>query len=894
MIVGLGLGITAAGHFTVTAVAEVIRSKKGITAIGNAQVDTAQSKFGGASAYFDGSGDRLQIYNQQIYLSGNFTIEFWFRGGNQTGHLIGNSGDTNLVGNNRLSMFFVPGSNKLDLYMGPAPGISTNTTISTNTWYHIAIVRISNVAKIYVDGTEQTATKTHSLDIGNVYHDEWKLGTDRAGGDPYLGHIDEVRISNTARYTTTFTPSTTPFVNDENTLLLLHMDGTDASTVFEDDNGVRAKVGITAIGNAQVDTAQYKFGGASAVFDGTGDYLNLSTSSNLTMPVNNDFTIEGWIRPTGTTRIQVIATNRNGNLSGTTWDISMWSGSYIITRTATLLFETGAGAGSIVVISNNNVFTQNTWHHFSVVRTSNEITLYVDGVDVTNNRAGTRSAAIGTDGNLSIGLNPGDNVNTFIGHIDEFRWSNTARYTAAFTPSTTPFVNDANTLLLLHMDGTDAATVFEDDNGQPPFVARTAVTVTANGNAQVDTAQSKFGGASALFDGTDDFLSMPSFPAIGTGEFTAECWIYFTDTNGGVILDFDDGKSTGIHFYLRSDEKLGFYDGGAILDPATTTLSPSTWYHIAVTRQSDNYIRIYVNGTLDGTSASTYTTSIGGGFRIGEANTVDYLGHIDEVRISNTARYTANFTAPTTPFVNDANTLLLLHMDGTDASTTFTDDNISYRTKKGVTAIADAQIDTAQSKFGGASAVFDGSGDELIVGSSSDFAMGTGDWTIEFWVRTNITGNQDYFDYRPTTATQQIIYASGANLIYYQNGAGRITGTSALSSNTWHHIALARSGTSTKMFVDGTQVGSTWTDTVNYSGVGILEISNTALGAINGHMDELRWSKGIARYTANFTPSTTPFQNDSNTVLLLHMDGTDGSKVFTDDNGVPPDYDYGA
>jgi hypothetical protein len=105
----------------------------------------------------------------------------------------------------------------------------------------------------------------------------------------------------------------------------------------------------------------------------------------------------------------------------------------------------------------------------------------------------------------------------------------------------------------------------------------------------------------------------------------------------------------------------------------TTTLATNTWYHFAATRQSGT-LRLFVNGVLEHTSTQTISIST--------ASRIVYVGgptamngYADEIRISNIARYTAGFTPSTTPFVNDANTLLLIHADGTNGSTTFTDDN---------------------------------------------------------------------------------------------------------------------------------------------------------------------------------------------------------------------------
>jgi hypothetical protein len=434
-----------------------------ITANGNAQVDTAQSKVGSASALFDGTGDYLDCNQPVVPSTLGFTVECWFRtttsGVRQELFVQYISGVTGRM------LCWIGTDNKINAFIGGTGGKTLNgtTVISTNTWYHYAyVVDASGNAYLYLDGnleasdTGQTigALQTANLYIAREY---------QTNSGFFYGHLDEVRISKTARYTAGFTPTTEAFTPDANTLLLLHMDGADGSTTFINDRG-RQKKGIVATGDAQIDTAQSKFGGASAQFVTSG-LLQASTDASLTIPAGEDFTIEGWIRPGSVSSTPALLTDRasSNSLPGVNWDISFYNGSYLGTRTATLLFETGSGAGSIIIISDNNVFTTNTWYHFAVVRSSNVISMYVNGVDVTNNRAGTQSAGIGA-GNLNIGGFPNGAL-MYSGHFDEMRWSNTARYTTGFTPSTTPFQNDANTLLLLHMDGTDGGTDFVDDNG---------------------------------------------------------------------------------------------------------------------------------------------------------------------------------------------------------------------------------------------------------------------------------------------------------------------------------------------------------------------------------------------------------------------------------------------
>lgn len=202
------------------------------------------------------------------------------------------------------------------------------------------------------------------------------------------------------------------------------------------------------------------------------------------------------------------------------------------------------------------------------------------------------------------------------------------------------------------------------------------------------------------------------------------------------------------------------------------------------------------------------------------------------------------------PYYNQVS--LLLHCDGTNGSTTFTDNS---PTPKTITVIGNAQISTAQSKFGGASALFDGTGDELTAPTSPDFAFGTADFTIEFWYRSALATGQNVFDIRPSGsngAYPALFVGTSGEVSYYVNSAYRIlSGAGAVTANTWTHIAVTRAGTSTKLFIQGAQAGSTWTDATTYA-QSVVRIGVSA----NGNLDDIRITKGVARYTTTFTPHT--------------------------------------
>lgn len=197
----------------------------------------------------------------------------------------------------------------------------------------------------------------------------------------------------------------------------------------------------------------------------------------------------------------------------------------------------------------------------------------------------------------------------------------------------------------------------------------------------------------------------------------------------------------------------------------------------------------------------------------------------------------------------------------------------------------DAQLDTAQKKFGTASLLLDGTGDYLSIPTSTEFGFGTGEFTIECWIRpANVTGTKAILDFRTAgTEVSPYLYLDGANLKYFVNGSDVITGTATLAADTWYHVTISRTGSTTKMFVDGTQDGGDYSDGSNYGSTKPIRIGITIADGdgFAGHIDELRVST-TARYTAAFTPRNGIFQGDSDTKLLLHLDGAD-AQTYTED-----------
>jgi phage protein U len=212
------------------------------------------------------------------------------------------------------------------------------------------------------------------------------------------------------------------------------------------------------------------------------------------------------------------------------------------------------------------------------------------------------------------------------------------------------------------------------------------------------------------------------------------------------------------------------------------------------------------------------------------------------------------------------------------------------RGSKTIQAFGNAKLSTTEKKFGSASLSLDGTGDYAFVQSNNDFAFGTGDFTIEGWFYKETTGVAvSLFDFR-TAATQTapwLYIGAGGGLLYVVNSSNRIsTGGGTIGAGSWFHIALSRSGTDTKLFVNGTQAGSTYTDTNNYI-QSPLTIGARYTGAnefFNGYIDDVRISKGVARYINNFTAPISVLANDNFTVLLSRFDGDNNSTTFVDES----------
>jgi len=533
--------------------------------------------------------------------SGNFTIECWINGATQTGYggIVTKGGVTNI---GRWTVAMSSSGTTAEFWVNEislaGPIAASSTLVNDNKWHHIAVVRASNVFTFYVDGIAGTTTTTSSTAI-SALNEVVAIGTDfySSSSRYYTGYISNVRIvKGVAVYTGNFTPPTTPLAATQSAgTNISAITGTATSLLTSQsnrfiDNSTNA-ISITVNGTPQVQASQPFAPAASysaATYGGSG-YFN-GSSSSLSTPSSTefafgtgDFTMECWFY------LKVTPTSGFTQLISGGGDINN-IGFGISGNPVPLVYYDGSGAGGVRTLLNTpNI---NTWYHVAVARQSGTTRGFINGALVgawsdTSNVTTARQFFIGS--NVSI-------TNTFNGYLSNDRIvKGTAVYTAAFTPPTLPVTAVSGTSLLINYGNAgiyDAA--WQND-------------VTTVGDAQVSTTQKQWGTTSMKFDGTGDWLTLRNNPAFafGTGDFTLECWVYFTSVaNFPTITDSRSSSASTAGFNLGlSSAKVQLYTTSQLLIGGTT-LAINQWYYIAVTR-AGTALKIFVNGSQDATTSNS-------------------------------------------------------------------------------------------------------------------------------------------------------------------------------------------------------------------------------------------------------------------------------------------------
>lgn len=644
--------------------------------------------------------------------------------------------------------------------------------------------------------------------------------------------------------------------------LLLHGDGTNGSqnNTFLDSS--TNNLSITRHGNATQGTFSpfsQDAGYWSNFFDGTNDRLTIADNANLRAGTSN-FTIEAWIYRAASGAAHTIFAKGASTPTGF---------AFLVTSTNVLRFTDTSSN-----IDSTGTIPANTWTHVAAVREgtgSNQFKLYINGV---NDGTGTVSTNYNQTDEARIGENRGA-TDDFNGYISNFRLViGTAVYTTSFTPPTAPLTAITNTSLL-----TCQSNRFVDNSSNNFTVTRVNNTSVQAFSPFAPTSaySSSVNGASGYFDGTVDRLnaSGTQLEIMGTGNFTFECYVYLTGTIGStgfsMLMSQDDGSNGNQGFQLGVSTNLairflwwtGSLRSTAVsLSTSNNAVSISSWNHVAVSWDGTT-LRIFVNGSVAASTTSfspfnSGTSLTGIGNYTGTFSGAGLFGYLASVRIvKGTAVYTDTFTPPTEPLTDITNTSLLLN---------FTNAGIfDNAMKNDLETLGNAQVSTSVTKFGTGSMSFDGTGDWLTAIDTPNLQLSTGNFTIEGWVYLNAVGSARGFVSKGTSTTGWSLGTNSSNQVVFSDTATSFASTGTLAVSTWYHIAVVREGTGsnqTKIYINGTNDG-TGTVATNFNQTSIMYVGADRVGssALNGYIDDLRITKGIARYSANFTPPSGPYPN---------------------------------
>lgn len=786
------------------------------------------------SGYFDGAGDYLTVAANTAFNlgTGDFTIECWFYYATTPPAGSGYDYIWGIGGNN---------VNGLGLYVqGGVPKIwngssvlTTTGSISATTWYHAAVVRASGTLTVYLNGASiGSVSLTSNLSGGGSVGFNIARWINASDAEEFPGHISNLRIvKGTALYTTTFTPSTAPLTAVTNTsLLTLQNSQSSNNSAFLDSSSNNFL--ITRNGNTTQGTfTPFSQTGWSNYFDGAS-WLGVTNAAFAFG--TGDFSVTFYMY-----RIAGTYAMGTGNTSGS-WAFTM-TGSFRINTLASDLITANAPL--------------NQWSKIQATRVGTTISLYLNDV-----LQGTATSAQNFT-NTAFALGSFGQTTTFAGTC---YISNVVIVKAGVTVfdscRNNRFLDNSPSPLTsgFTFGGTPSVQAFS------PFLTNVAYTPALQGG-------------SAYFDGTGDYLTMASSTNlnVGAGQFTFEAWIYPTGGAGTFRCIYYFGPVSDDALYVSSGNLLMMYRGGNLISIASPTIKLNEWAHVAVSRDSSNNVRVFLNGQSSSAATSTYnfnnnTPRLGSNGAAGGAEL--FTGYISGARLLKGVGVTS-VAVPAAPPQPIADTQLLLN---------FTNAGIVDTTAKTVfETLGTAAVTTAVNKYGGSSLYFNGSGNCLLAPNSPNFDLGSGSFTIETWINFNSTVDQTIIAKWWTGGQQWVLQfrAAGSDSIanqhwrfYANNGTTAAVdfqeaSSTAITTGVWYHIALVRNGSSYYFFRNGVQIGTTYTNaatitaTTDLLSVGQFANSGQAGNILFAYLQDLRITKGYARYIGSFTPPTSLLQN---------------------------------
>jgi len=647
--------------------------------------------------------------------------------------------------------------------------------------------------------------------------------------------------------------------NSRYTALLVKATNTGSNQTFDDAS--TSNHTITVAGDTTTSTfSPYRAGGYSFKGDGTGDYLQMPHSTDTDLA--GDFTIECWVY------LNSIKSN-NGLVAK--W-ATMNYGYVLYASTSGVEFNS-ANSGSNGIWTDfaiGSPLTLHQWHHLVVSRTGSTISTYLNGTRTntstdSNNCSASTPLIIG-----SYGHSYNYEANSLDGYLSNVRIVNgTGLYTGTtYTVPTAPLTPITNTKFLL---------------GDLPYFKDQSTSnhaITVNGNVSLEpksvfdnAAYSEAAhGESAYFDGTGDSLSIPHHADFDfSGDYVIEFWFNLIDTGGSQLLfDKTSGSSDTFQIYTLSGNQIADMitdsSGNTIENHANTgpVVVGTGWHHFSLVRDNSagtyvTYLDGVVHNTTSSASNNTSTADITiGCMPTGAAPSKGYISDFKFLTAIPSDRNAA-FTLPTSPSTPDSNTKFLLNPE-----TSISDLSQS----SAITCFGDAATSTTQVKFAGTKSIYlDGTGDYIQINNIEDSWISgyTGDFTIEFW-------------WYPTNVSvyQAVLTAAAAFQLYTNNSTLNLALSSTNSyspfwhpqsmhtmvNNTWQHLAIVRNGNVYTVYVDGVSKATTTSNDLIGTGTNAVQLGiyTGNSSPSQGYFQDFRITKGLARYTADFTPPTAELE----------------------------------
>jgi len=669
---------------------------------------------------------------------------------------------------------------------------------------------------------------------------------------------------------------------DSNFSLLLHGDGLEGSTSLQ-DSSVHSHI-ITVNGGAIISQGQSKFGIGSLYSATTPDTFSIVKKTDEFLLGLGDFTLGMWVYPTVSDFGSALLTNRTGPDMDSVWNLG---------------YKTTGGIGLLptfitddtIVLESPTAAIINTWNYITVTRQNGTFYLFVNGVLEHTN---TIALDFSSNYDLHIGLDRGTNK-AAIGYIDEIQlvkdvafW--TTSFSVPITESSAIIQTTTDPSFLCHFNGSNGATSYVDNGVND-------LTITSTGTAALSTSVFKLGTASIDCTGPitnhveiDGPAGNPLYFA--ANDFTVDIHVKIPttgSTTGWLITNNIELSSLHGSWSIKYDDSVQrievLWQDVSNVTQSTGLIGPvldTEWHHIAVSRSSTS-LYIFVDGIL------VQTNTIGISQEFGRDSTDTYIGYascyVDELRIINgTAEWNDNFIAPYLEWTNpiipipDPDTYISFETGVVDTSAT----------PHTVTSVG-ANISNSIFHTGTKSGVLDGVPSTIIIPSHPSLELDNTAFTIEFDVYFPTSGLRHWIMTQNTnTALRFYIYEWSGTMKFFYNNA--IVGThNIVTYNQWQHWAFVHDGTTLNIYRDGIFIDS-----------GALNISSMVTGQdlrlgatlgtvfpLEGYLDNLIIHSDYARYTTNFTPSTSAYVypgSGPQPSLVLNFDGANDDSVIIDDS----------